>query len=74
MMGELRSVQIDICGGICTAQLQVVAVGSGQLGPGDLLGITAAAAEIVVVAVLSVHSIPGVRKIDGLPAFGHPDR
>ena len=69
--GATDSVEINIGGRVGTLQFKIITICCGQLGLGEALGIVAGAAEIIVAAVLTVNSVPAVRKIYFFPICGH---
>ena len=69
MVSEIFAVKINVGRGVCASDFKVVTLGFGKVGFNKLLGVKAGASVVIVSAVLTVDSIPGVRQIDSLPAL-----
>ena len=63
VMSELVAVNVEVCGCVCSAELDVVKVCFGKLCALECLSVKAIAAEVVVAAVLTVDCVPGVGKV-----------
>ena len=63
VMSLVLTVNVYVCGRVRTADLEIVLIGCGELTLYELLGVKTRAAEVVVAAVLSVGSVPGVGEI-----------
>ena len=64
VVSNLLACYVYVCGGVGAADLEVVSVSLGEICLLECLYIEAGAAEIVVSAVLTVGSVPCVRKAD----------
>ena len=67
VMGKLLAVNVQIGRRVGTTDLDVIALGFGQLLPIQLLGINGSAAVVIVAAVLAIQSIPGMRQVHKIP-------
>ena len=69
VMGQVLAVEVSIGRGVGTVDLQVVAVGGGQIQLVEALGIHRRAAVVIVAAVLAVNGVPAVGQVHPVP-FG----
>ena len=67
VLSEQLAVEVDLGRGVGTLYLKIVPVGSRQVGLVEAFGIVGGAAIVIVVAVLSVDSVPGMRQVDKVP-------
>ena len=67
MMSERLAVEIYVCRGVGTAYFKEITVGFGKLGLIYLFGVKRFSAEVIVVSVLTVYSVPGMGKVNEIP-------